>query len=728
MADIFSLRDAMHAAEAALASGQAKLDQLQQELDNAVGDLPPAQIVKLRQLVLAQARVVERLQQTASAGEAAYAAAVQADPLHGLDTGLPLLLLPVRIEAAYLDRAGGGVDLAIRVYPDDIHVDSHDPALTQRELDAGQAYWQAVWGAGPNAGRLAAAWSALLALIKPNRAAWVVEALRPAVPRPAGETPLNQPQPTPPLPEVSIKADSFSRAAQARLLPARWQFIGWRSGQVVFNVSGSPVPDGLDVSFAPPASSPPPIGAPDSPFSGSSGWLVDLDAAIAAGMAVRVPLPGPDLGLEQLIVLGVNTGLAADASGARLETLLRAHQYTNGLDFLLPGTPTNNTADSRSGWRAAALPPTPSEVEAARATYQPNSAQSAALAAAALGVDGRDVLALAPEAGRPWLESVRALHRQLWPALGARAVYLITQRWEQPAGAANAGWHSHADPALTASLQAHATDWVHSRGALPLLRLGRQPYGLLPCSSLADWTLAAGEDTGLVLDWLRRLRPYWQAGLATVARIVPGQTSDPDLATLDILSRTPVSRSLRLRADGDPVTAIVANRPFPQALIPGLPMNSALFFAAAGDATQPLPVPLTSDAAGDVRVLADYVSLLGDSLAVLQGADWNDWFRKYQNVIGATGFPDAPPPDLFTSLLSDSFTDPLASTDDQIVTGLLCLTLFAKQKAGDAAFQAKVAQFMPKFIAEVESVRALLALATPDPAAFTALLLSLIHI
>ena len=42
----------------------------------------------------------------------------------------PLLLLPVRLETRFFAVANGSQELRIRVFPDQIHVDSHEPALS----------------------------------------------------------------------------------------------------------------------------------------------------------------------------------------------------------------------------------------------------------------------------------------------------------------------------------------------------------------------------------------------------------------------------------------------------------------------------------------------------------------------------------------------------------------------------------------------------------------------
>ena len=55
---------------------------------------------------------------------------------------VPLLMLPVRLETRYRPlRADGSRHLMIRIYPDDVHEDSHEPGLTADERVAGTTFW-----------------------------------------------------------------------------------------------------------------------------------------------------------------------------------------------------------------------------------------------------------------------------------------------------------------------------------------------------------------------------------------------------------------------------------------------------------------------------------------------------------------------------------------------------------------------------------------------------------
>jgi hypothetical protein len=708
MADILALRAALETLNSQLAAAQQTLQVFQKELESALaGGASPALLMSLREQVNAQAQLVFRITAERDAAQAAYQAAVAADPMQSLDAGLPLLLLPVRIETAYLPDTSGGMDLVVRIYPDDIHVNAHETELTDAELAAGTAYWDAVWGAGSNTARLDAAWKIILGVLKPWRAAWAVEVLTPAVPRPTEETPLSQPQPVPQLPSVPTRPGTFTRAAQTALLPDHWTFVGLRSGQELFNVDGSAIPAALNVSFGPPGTS---ANSSDLPFDDASRWLVDLDLAIAAGMAVRIPLTGPDLTVDQLFVLGTSSQLGPADAVARLNAALVAHQYTNGLGFLPPGTPTNNTASTRSGWQSAPEPPSPTDFATARATYAPASNQNAALVSRALGIDGTDVLSVAPHGLEDQQSAVSILQQQLWTVTGGKALSLLYWQWDIPAGQSPAagGWVLNSNPTTAAALAEHCAGWVRSRGTLPVLRISNQPYGLLPASSLTDWVIAADDPTAPLVNWFGIFRQYWMAAAGSVPRIIVGSESDPDATIVNVLSRLPVSESVMLRNDGDPVAQKVADRSFPPTPIPGLPMNSELFYAAPAATAQPLPVPIVSDPADDQQLLFLCRDLFSDSISVLTGAlAWQDWANKYQPLFGSDTLPGAPPPDLFGSLIKDSFTDPLVSSpNDQVVVGIVFGALSYQENKNDPTYQQQIQQLLPKaqaFLAAFEA-------------------------
>ena len=54
--------------------------------------------------------------------------------LEHADNDVPFLLLPVRLETRFAETVTGARELLIRVYPDDVFVDTHEPELTEAEV------------------------------------------------------------------------------------------------------------------------------------------------------------------------------------------------------------------------------------------------------------------------------------------------------------------------------------------------------------------------------------------------------------------------------------------------------------------------------------------------------------------------------------------------------------------------------------------------------------------
>ena len=63
------------------------------------------------------------------------------DPLL-LNGDRPLVLFPVRLETRFF-----GQELRIRVFPDKIHVDTHEPELTADEVEWGKHFHTLLWNA-----------------------------------------------------------------------------------------------------------------------------------------------------------------------------------------------------------------------------------------------------------------------------------------------------------------------------------------------------------------------------------------------------------------------------------------------------------------------------------------------------------------------------------------------------------------------------------------------------
>ena len=428
----------------------------------------------------------------------------QSPVIPGVDSTVAIAMLPIRIETRFAGTAAAP-QLLVRLYPDDVHLDGHDPRLTDSEVSAGEAYWRAVRNGGP-ADR---AWAQLLIDVGPTRAIWVREAL----------TPTNDAG-APVFPPVDTASNPTGLAALARALPnsfiVRARYPG---GENV--VHGNPIPAHLQVGLRFPSSgdtaqSPAPVAADgDNTLVLDEGmrWMVDFADALAVGMAVAMDLPAQTAAVDEVLAIGV-TGADAATGGKQLAALIEAHRLSDGAAFVAPGTPTNNLADSASGYSITDLPaPVPAVTQPARS--------AAAVLAGALGMDPAD-LALLDGASRMELDEADAMSRALFEATWGS----FLRQQAQP------GFNLD----LLPQVYAHVTRFVRGGGPLPVIRVGRQPYSVVPVMAKGPW--AAADETGFqtwLSGFLPRIRNLWTSGVVSAP------------AGPDVFAQEPVTARVRLR-------------------------------------------------------------------------------------------------------------------------------------------------------------------------------------
>ena len=100
----------------------------------------------------------------------------------------------------------------------------------------------------------------------------------------------------------------------------------------------------------------------------------------------------------------------------------------------------------------------------------------------------------------------------------------------------------------------HFRRYVRGLGPYPALRVGKQPYGVLPVSA---GRVATGDGiTDQVAARVAGLRPFWAQATDSVPRL--GESARPDVDTLELLRRTPWSGTFRFReAFGGSVTSSI---------------------------------------------------------------------------------------------------------------------------------------------------------------------------
>jgi hypothetical protein len=266
----------------------------------------------LREVEARLRRVTTRLTESvAVTGDRRKAVTDLVDGLHDgitpqLLTGLwsadmPILLLPVRVETRFR-----GNELLVRVYPDEIAIDTHEEFLTNREVASGQEYWRVIGADGGETLRREA-WRKLVDNHTAPRAGYIVERTKPlnwdelAVVGVAGLTfPV----------EAVVKEDGWTQPPLVKVFPDRFVLTLLRGGEPVHTVPGALIPD---IVHAGPA----PLTDDDGPswkrgadgrleFDAESEWVRNFEAAVTMGLGFRVRLgAADDAGFDELIVLGL---------------------------------------------------------------------------------------------------------------------------------------------------------------------------------------------------------------------------------------------------------------------------------------------------------------------------------------------------------------------------------------------------------------------------------------
>jgi hypothetical protein len=435
-----------------------------------------------------------------------------------LSARYPIALFPVRIETRFTAD-----QLLLRVYPDEILSDSFEPELTDEEVADGQAYWDAAW---PGEAEEKLAWRAIVKKIGVPRASWVVETMTPTnlATRPAG---------TPTIKAPARRTASWTRPAEAQLLPDRWHVL-LDTGDGERIVSGSAIHEPLSLTFSPdPADPTDPLGPDGLRLSSDVLWTVDFAQAEKVGMGVRIPLTQGEraLGFRRVIVFGVKSSLAPDVSAGGLKELLSHHRHGRGFTLLPQGTPTNNTS-------AATTPFPPNDGDGTRSfaverTGLPVVAgRDGPRLTTALGLSNDTAIHLDGADGRE-AERGSAMSRALWPVTWG---YFLEELMKPVFEAAD-----------ISTARSFFVNHVRGRGPYSAFRIGGTPYGVLPVSSLQSWQPARQSDAAdrALPANLRTLRAIWLGQSGQVPRV--GRSGDPDQDLMEILGLDASTREVRVR-------------------------------------------------------------------------------------------------------------------------------------------------------------------------------------
>ena len=220
-------------------------------------------------------------------------------------------------------------------------------------------------------------------------------------------------------------------------------------------------------------------------------------------------------------------GTLSETDGAtELGELIDAHRFTWGCEFVPQGTPTNNTEQADAGYSRADVGYQRSFALEREEPARARAGTDGGEAALALGIDVARVSRLRHADGHDQREAA-CFNRVLWPVTVGYFLNQIAN--DILPGPDPDGWREY------------FVQHVRARGPLPPLRIGRQPYGLLPVTSLDLWRGPRMDLASVV----RGLRDAWRASLVNVARA--GRSGDGGLDLVETLGLAAVSNSYSWR-------------------------------------------------------------------------------------------------------------------------------------------------------------------------------------
>jgi hypothetical protein len=594
LVELATARAAVAAAEQQVTSLAASLARAQRTLDDATrrGDTAAVAAARAEITTLTASITTARgLVTTKTQQKEQLRTALPPTPEFGSE--FPIVFLPVRLETRIRMQALNA-QLLVRVYPDDVHIDTHEPALTDDEVADGKKYW-----AIPEP-RLDA-WRNLATKYGAARAAWIART-------------MEAPEADPPR-----KAWAWTRAPRTAVLPDRWMVICYSATGRMATQAGSKIPDVLQVGPSPDDGSAQPAD-PSSmdPFAlmeDGMRWLVDFERAEQAGMGIRLTLPQGVTQVERLLVFGVKSSMDPEASAQTLEGLLDAHHYTRTLSFVRRGAPSNNTVDSGSAYDTKDLGHERSyATERKGPLFSPGSGVNGDITARLLGVRPAVLANVELTAGTD----------------NAATPYMNTALWA-------ATWGYFMEQRLTGAVSAdglrqfrrHFIDHIRPGGPLPTLRVGNQPYGLLPVTSLDRFVPNGAADVGArAVQTLQSLLIPFRAAVNNAARM--GDTT-PDQDLLRVLRAGANSSRYFVRniigpwyADnyftfvGTPLNdlwwTIELQMARANKIIQGVPDLAPQITSLLDHADLPLSLPLVQADASKTRLDPNYALLLADAL------------------------------------------------------------------------------------------------------------------
>lgn len=399
----------------------------------------------------------------------------------------PFLLFPVRIETRFVSNAGKS-QLWIRVYPDACNISVDRNYMTDSEVDSLISFYTS------NTDELEAKHGM-------NRSLFLKKWLNAYQKVPGFKEILCNKNTAELKSKCSISLNKQKPIPYASLLPDRWIFRLYdESGAMSGTHTGNLIPANLPAGFDETAAS-----------ALAAGWLHDFDKAITCGMGIKIDLTADQYkkGFSKIVTIGIRSNLNADQTRQHLESLFENHRYSPAGMSLIPlGSATNNSDEESSVFRHEQTTPENTGTQVSIASNDESKAlnlNDGAWVSQFLGLDDSLIQGLSNSGNTDQTEA-RRMNQSLFPAtLG----YFLKEMM---------------DPEITdaavSETEKFFNSYVLGRGHIPSIRIGKQPYGILPASVFSRFSLKSTDTVRKqIFSIIQSVYPCWKDKIKELKQI-----------------------------------------------------------------------------------------------------------------------------------------------------------------------------------------------------------------
>lgn len=496
------------------------------------------------------------------------------------------------LKAAKAEREKKSYCLCVRIFPDEIGVNKFIKELTRQEEYDGMTFWLRYNMAhkAKDNDLKKAAWSMLCDRYAPYRAGWIARSLRPDIKITSafndmfGSAAVNQikeehmdfintmiskylPDPEKAresgvakfFPKVEYRTPNDFGKPVSPVLPDRFVFEGkispkGRKPYTIVKYGRRVFPDlqvaldfneNLDID-------PFVVNESTGDLTVNSGirWMTSYNMAEKMGMAITIPLGDiKDFCFESVYVMGVKNGTASEAKTI-IDNALKSHFYSEeGIDLLKIGTPTNILDDKGADASYDTSRQTLSEIHYLHDVVEPTPAveggSDAARIAAVLGAGkkelDRSVFGRVPNSSNREIQKSISANAKL-------ADYFFPSSKRNPKKTNDN--EKRRLIGFAGRVHNFISNDISSRGLFPPIRIGAQPYGIVPVTDFANF-MATDDNLFQLSQLLLWLTGKWNSiaekSVIHEANLVGRGNDDMVQNYIEMVGCTPTSSSFYAR-------------------------------------------------------------------------------------------------------------------------------------------------------------------------------------